>query len=80
VIHSCLIVSNGLGDKVPANEDEKNYFIKFAPFINAANQKQIYQLLNEAVYHIERNAHPGILFADLSFQFIELLKAGRTFS
>ncbi len=78
VIHNSLIVNHGMIGDVVADEEEKNYFIKFAPFINVSNQKQMYQLLNDAVYHIERNAHPGILFTDLSFQLIELLKAGRS--
>ena len=64
-------------DLVLKKDEELDFSSKLAPFINAANQLEIYQLLNEAVYHVERNAHPGILFTDLSFKLIDLLQAGR---
>jgi len=78
VIHNSLIVQQGMHQEVTARREEEEYFVKFAPFINQANRKEIYELLNESVYHIERNAHPGILFTDLSFHMINLLKLGKS--
>jgi len=73
VIHNSMLVQQGMDEKLTAQGEEKNYFIKFAPFVRDANRTQMYELFNEAVYHIERNAHPGILFTDLSFRLIDLL-------
>ncbi len=77
VMHNSLFVNTKHDLSVVAGASEKDYLQKFAPYVNAANQKQMYELLNEAVYHIERNAHPGILFADLSFKLMALMQAGR---
>lgn len=35
---------------------------------------QMYQLMNEAHYHLERNASPKILFTDLSFQIARIMR------
>jgi len=77
VMHNSLLINTKLDLSVVAGAGEKDYLQKFAPYVNAANQKQMYELLNEAVYHIERNAHPGILFADLSFKLSELMQEGK---
>jgi DNA polymerase-3 subunit delta' len=77
VVHNSLFINGKQESSVIARAAEKDYLQKFSPFVNAANQKQMYELLNEAVYHIERNAHPGILFADLSFQLTRLMQMGK---
>lgn len=77
VVHNALLVNQKMDDKLVADAEEKNYFKNFGPFVNSANEKEIYKLLNDAVFHVERNANPGILFAHLSFRFIDLLKKGR---
>jgi len=46
---------------------------KFAPFIHSGNVENFYQSLNEAIYHLMRNAQPKPLFMDLSIQLTKLL-------
>ncbi len=77
VIHNSLLINGKQEIQVVVRANEKEYLQKFAPFVNASNQKQMYELLNEAVYHVERNAHPGILFTDLSFKFTALMQVGK---
>lgn len=77
VVHNSLLVNQKIEEKLVADGEEKTYFKNFGPFVNSANEEDIYKLLNEAVFHIERNANPGILFAHLSFRFIYLMKKGR---
>jgi DNA polymerase-3 subunit delta' len=77
LVHQSMLHNQNHNDLVLKKDEELDFSSKLAPFINAANQQEIYQLLNEAVYHVERNAHPGILFTDLSFKLIDLLQAGR---
>ncbi|MBN2639246.1 MAG: DNA polymerase III subunit delta [Bacteroidales bacterium] len=77
VIQSSLMLNQQLNSKVMAVNAEMDYFTKFAPFINNANQAEMYNLMNEAVYELERNAHSAILFTHLSFQFIDLLRKGK---
>lgn len=79
VVHSALLINQNLEEKLNAGTAEKEYFGKFGRFVNAANQNEMYELLNDAVYQIERNANPVILFTHLSFRFIDLIKKGGVF-
>jgi DNA polymerase-3 subunit delta' len=55
-------------------ESEKEVLEKFSNFINPKNILKIYEELNTASFHIERNAYPKILFMDLSIKMAHLLK------
>ncbi len=56
-------------------DSEVLIFVKnFSTQINEANIYEIVEEFNKALYHIERNANPKILFMDLSFTFNKLLK------
>ena len=46
---------------------------KFAPFIHSENILAIYDELNDAIYHIERNANAKIILLDLSIKLTRLL-------
>jgi len=59
---------------------EGNFMLKFAPFVHENNIFGIMELLNEAHYHISRNAYAKILFMDMSMKFANLLRVKkRTF-
>jgi len=77
IVHNSIMVNNNNIDSVKANGEEFDFTKSFAPFINDANHIEIYKLLNEAIYHIERNAHGGILFTDLSLKLVRLLALGK---
>jgi len=74
IVHSSIQHNQGNGQIVKKTGEELEFSEKFAPYINPANQTEIYTLLNESIYHIERNVHAGILFSDLSFKVGDLLK------
>lgn len=78
VIQNSLMFNQNLKHKVFAVDEEKQYFSKFAPFINEVNQSEIYALLNDSIYELERNAHSPILFTYLSIRIIDLLKKGKS--
>jgi len=46
---------------------------KLAPFIHGNNITEIYQAVTDAMYHIERNANPKIIFLDLSIMLTKLI-------
>jgi DNA polymerase-3 subunit delta' len=77
VVHSSILLNEGHKSKVKKSGEELEFSVKFAPLVNSSNQLEIYQLFNEAIYHIERNAHGGILFTDLSFKLTDLLAEGK---
>lgn len=80
VIHNSILNNNNNSDKVKAAGEELEFTKKFSKFINRANQQQMYNLFNDAIYHIERNAHAGILFSDLSFKIVDLISVGKTYA
>jgi len=80
VVHNTLLANSNLDNKIRAMQEEADYFKKFSPYINLANSNQVYELFNNAIYHLERNANAGILFGDLSMQMIELLIKGKKFA
>jgi len=46
---------------------------KFAPFINASNILEIYNALEKAIFHIERNANAKIVLLNLSIELTRFL-------
>lgn len=46
---------------------------KFAPFVNGANITEIFDLLSDAIYHIERNGNAKMIFTDLSIKLTRLI-------
>ncbi|HFS67068.1 MAG TPA: DNA polymerase III subunit delta' [Flavobacteriia bacterium] len=46
---------------------------KFAPYVHGKNIIEINQTINEAIYHIERNGNPKMIFLDISMKLTKLL-------
>ncbi len=46
---------------------------KFAPFVHENNIAALVAALEKAVYHIERNGNPKLVFTDLSITMTRLL-------
>lgn len=55
-------------------QQQMEFVQKFSRFISPDNMEGLLEELDRAHYHIERNAHPKILFTDLSYRISELLK------
>jgi len=77
IVHNSIQINSKNGQLITGSNDEKIFFNNFAKFINHTNQYDFYEALNEAIYHIERNAHPAITFGDLSLTLTVLLNRGR---
>jgi DNA polymerase-3 subunit delta' len=64
------------GQTVTLTQEQSAFLQKFAPFINHNNIVPLTEAVEEAHYHIERNANPKILFMDVSLKiFLQLKKA-----
>ena len=74
IIHNSLLFNNNLAGIVMLPNDEKVLNSKFAPFVNPANLAQIADLFEEAMRQIERNGNAQIIFTDISFKMVGLLK------
>lgn len=55
--------------------EEVDFVQKFARFIGLENSGEMLQALNDAHYHIERNANARIIFTDLSFTLSDQLRS-----
>ncbi|QHL88977.1 DNA polymerase III subunit delta [Nibribacter ruber] len=53
---------------------EMDFVQKFSKLIHQGNGAQLSEQINEAHYHIERNAHPKITFLDTSIQIAHLIR------
>ena len=56
------------------SEDETAFLSKFSPFIHQRNIADFHDVVNEAYYHMERNANSKILLLDVSLKVYKLLK------
>lgn len=61
-------------DLVILTSAQRQFLDKFSPFINHKNIVVLTELLNDAHYHLERNANPKILFLDVSLKVYAYLK------
>lgn len=61
------------------NPDESDFVKKFGRFIAPEKAVNVYEELNTAIFHIERNGNPSLVFMDLSLKLRSLLfaKQGR---
>ncbi len=54
--------------------EEEHFLLKFKPFINHNNIVGLNEVINEAHFHIERNANIKILMLDVSLQLYKLIR------
>ena len=74
IIRNALLFNNNLAGIVMLPDDEKKFNANFAPFVNPTNLSQISELFEEAIRQIERNGNAQIIFTDVSFKMVGLLK------
>ena len=74
IIRNALLFNNNLAEIVMLPDDEKTFNSKFAPFVNPANLVQIAELFEEAMRQIERNGNAQIIFTDVGFKMVKLLR------
>ncbi len=53
--------------------DEAKFLTNFARFITGNNVLEFNNLLNEAHYNVERNAHSKILFTNITFEVMRFI-------
>ncbi len=74
MIRNSLLLNHNLQKAVNLSAREKDFIEKFRRQINNHNAPEISKMLDEAQYHIERNANPQFTFMDLSMKIKKLLK------
>jgi DNA polymerase-3 subunit delta' len=74
MIRESMFLSYKNNELVRLNSREMEFIDKFYPFITPKNLVQISTELNDAIYHVERNANSSVLFLDLTLKIGKLLK------
>jgi DNA polymerase-3 subunit delta' len=74
VLRSCLLVNYDNEQMVNLDDEEKTFVVKLSKIITSGHVGIISEEFSKAVYHIERNAAPKILFMDLSLKVAKLIK------
>jgi DNA polymerase-3 subunit delta' len=54
--------------------EELKFIVDFSPYITSDKLIDFNTLLNDAIYHVERNAHTPTLFLDLSLKIVRKFK------
>lgn len=74
LIRQCSLANYGVEELVTLKGDERVFMQKFALFVNHINLEDYISLFDDARKHIDRNANARILFTDLSYRVLMLLK------
>lgn len=74
LVRECLLMNYSEAQTGRANPEELVFLKKFFLYINDNNVMDISKEFNEAIFHVERNANPKILFIDLSAKLAKLLR------
>ncbi|WP_066223084.1 DNA polymerase III subunit [Formosa haliotis] len=70
-----MLLNYGADDLVYLEPKTAFKLEKFAPFIHNGNILEIYEAIQDAIYHIERNGNSKIVLTDLSIKLTRLLHA-----
>lgn len=74
MFRQALLVNYQVTDLVYLKPKSETFKLeKFAPFVNDKNITDIYKELSDAIYHVERNGNPKMIFTDLSIKLTRLI-------
>ena len=74
LIRQCALQWQNVPELVRVLGQEQEFVQNFSKLLNHANAEGIRRELETAHYHVERNANPKILFSDLSYRMMGLLR------
>ena len=75
MIRQCVLQWQQVPGLVRSIGEENEFVRKFSKILHYGNAEAIRQELEQSFVHIERNANPKILFMDLSYRIMGLLKS-----
>jgi len=74
VTRYCTLNNFGVTGYINTEGEEKKFINDFTRFINPANVHLFAKEFNDAIYHVERNAHGAILFLDISLKAMRWMR------
>lgn len=73
IIRNTSLINHGNEKLMKLVEDESEFVKKFSAVLTADRIPDFADEFNKAVFHIERNANPKVLFMDLSFRLNQIM-------
>lgn len=74
ILRECILLGNSGEHLVRLQPEQKEALTRFVPFVNPVNSSEFSKALNDAYFHVERNANAKILFLDLSLKISRILQ------
>ena len=74
IVRDSLLSQNNRNDLIHSNEKDKVFADNFSKALSLTKLEKLYNLLNSAFYHLERNGNPKIIFLDTSLQISAAFK------
>ncbi len=75
MLRLCMMQNYKVESLIRLGGEEQQFIKGLAPYVNHKNILQVFEAFSQALFHIERNANPRVLFADLSFILVRQLRA-----
>ena len=74
LFRQALLLNYHTSELVYMKPNVENFKLEnFAPFVNENNIMEIFEELESAIYHIERNGNAKVIFTDLSIKLTRLI-------
>ena len=74
ILRESLMILNGAGGSLSLADSENKFVTNFSKTLDLAKLEKLYNLLNSAYYHLERNGNPKIIFLDTSLQIASIFR------
>ncbi|OFX59832.1 MAG: hypothetical protein A2046_06230 [Bacteroidetes bacterium GWA2_30_7] len=74
MIRENYLMTNNVSELVQLTGGESEFSKKFHPFVNSRNVPLIYDEINKAHFHIERNGNASIILLDLALKIMQNIK------
>lgn len=75
ILREALLINNGASNLVHEQKEERTFVDNFAKTLSFERLTSMYEMLNSAFYHLERNGNPKIIFLDTSLLITSAFKS-----
>lgn len=75
ILREALVANHNADELVHAGAEEREFVQNFSKTLSLYKIGKIYELLNTASYHLERNGNPKIIFMDTSLQITSTFRS-----
>jgi DNA polymerase-3 subunit delta' len=74
IFRELFLVASGNGNLAKLEENQMDFVKKFSKAFNMNNLQKICELVDEGIFHLERNVRAKVVFLDISLQLARLIK------